>query len=114
MLTPLPSFEHILSSFPNWVMTFLVDPDMTLAGAYVDSKIIHSHLPPTIKKKVKRRTIIRRVASKGFKPERKIAKNDPGPALMKKRLNFAKKYFVVRGGAKRCAQTLRHTANAKE
>ena len=74
-------------------MTFLVDPDMTLAGAYVDSKIIHSHLPPTIKKKVKRRTIIRRVASKGFKPERKIAKNDPGPAFMKKRLNFAKKYF---------------------
>ena len=88
-----PSFEHFLISFRNYVLIFLADPDMTLAGAYVDSKIIHSHLPPTIKKKVKRRTIIRRVASKGFKPERKIAKNDPGPALMKKRLNFAKKYF---------------------
>ena len=41
---------------------------------------------------MKRRTLIRRLAAKGYKPERKISKNDPGPALMKKRLKFAKKY----------------------
>ena len=37
--------------------------------------------------------MIRRLAREGYKPEVKISKNDPGPALMKKRLKFAKKYF---------------------
>ena len=58
----------------------------------MDSNNLHRHLPPKIKKKEKRRTLIRRLAAKGYKPERKISKNDPGPALMKKRLKFAKKY----------------------
>jgi len=48
-------------------------------------------LPKKIRTKVGRRTVIRRLGEKGFKPERKIQKSDPGPALCKKRISFGKK-----------------------
>ena len=65
-----------------------------MAGAYVDSNNLHRHLPPKITKRVKRRTLITLLAAKGYKPERKISKNDPGAALMKNRLEFARSVLL--------------------
>jgi hypothetical protein len=50
-------------------------------------------LPSKIKKKIGKRTVIRRLAEKGFRAERKITKSDPGPALAKKRVSFSKEYL---------------------
>ena len=41
---------------------------------------------------VSRRTLIRRLADKGYTPEEKLDKQDPGPALAKKRLVFAREH----------------------
>ncbi len=59
-------------------------------GCYVDSRIVHKALPKKIKKKILRRTVIRRLADKGFTPTVKVQKSDPGPALMKKREGWCK------------------------
>jgi hypothetical protein len=61
-------------------------------GHGVDSRLIHSALPRTLKKKITRRTVVHRLAEKGIRPEKKINKSDPGPALMRTRLAFAKKF----------------------
>jgi len=61
-------------------------------GCGVDARVVHAALPKKIKAKVGRRTVIRRLAEKGYKPERKIQKTDPGPALASKRTLFAQKY----------------------
>ena len=50
-------------------------------GAGIDSRVIHQALPAKLKKKIVRKTIIRRLSEKGYNPERKIQKSDPGPAL---------------------------------
>ena len=57
----------------------------------MDSRVVHKALPKKVKKKISRRTIIRRLADKGYKPERKIQKSDPGVALAKKRVIWCKK-----------------------
>ena len=59
-------------------------------GHYVDSRMVHSALPRTLRGKVQRRTVRRRLAEQGFVPTKKVAKTDPGPALRKRRLDFAK------------------------
>ena len=61
-------------------------------GHGVDSRVVHQALPLKIKKKVGRRSVIRRLADKGYHPEKKINKSDPGPALAKKRIKFSKIY----------------------
>jgi len=61
-------------------------------GCGVDSRIVHTALPAKLRKKVGRRTVIRRLADKGYKPQNKIQKSDPGIALSKKRVAFAKRY----------------------
>ena len=61
-------------------------------GCGVDSRSLHGALPKKVSKKMSRRTVIRRLAEKGYKPNRKIQKSDPGPALQKKRLVFVRKY----------------------
>ena len=61
-------------------------------GCGVDSRSLHCALPKKVSKKIGRRTVIRRLAEKGFVPDRKMQKSDPGPALMKKRLAFVRKY----------------------
>ena len=61
-------------------------------GHGVDSRLIHSALPRTLKKKVTRKTVVRRLAEKGYRPEKKINKSDPGPTLMKTRLRFGKRF----------------------
>jgi hypothetical protein len=60
-------------------------------GHYVDSKLVHRALPKKIKKTITKRTVRRRLKEKGYVPERKINKRDPGPALCKKRLAWCKK-----------------------
>lgn len=55
---------------------------------------MHRALPSKIKKKIGKRTVIRRLADKGFHPEKKIKKSDPGPALALKRISFSKKYLA--------------------
>ena len=59
-------------------------------GHGVDARMVHSALPKKLRKKVGRRTVIRRLSAKGYKPTKKMQKTDPGPALMKKRFDFAK------------------------
>ena len=59
------------------------------AGHGVDSRRIHSALPKKLREKVCRRTVIRRLAEKGYTPTKKAAKSDPGPSLAKRRLDFA-------------------------
>ena len=54
--------------------------------------MVHSALPKKLQRKVGRRTIIRRLADKGYSPERKINKSDPGVKLSKTRKSFGKKY----------------------
>ena len=61
-------------------------------GCGVDSRIVHSALPGKVRKKVSRRTVRRRLAEKGYRPEKKIQKSDPGPALTKKRIAFARRH----------------------
>ena len=59
-------------------------------GHGVDSRVIHKALPKKLKKKVSRRLVIRRLAAKGYRPERKISKSDPGIQLAKRRVKFCK------------------------
>jgi hypothetical protein len=49
-------------------------------------------LPKKIKKKICKRTVTRRLAEKGYRPEKKINKSDPGVALSGKRIAFARNY----------------------
>ena len=58
-------------------------------GHGVDSRVIHKALPKKLKKKISRRLVIRRLAAKGYRPERKISKSDPGIQLAKRRVKFA-------------------------
>jgi hypothetical protein len=58
----------------------------------VDSRVVHNALPKKLKKKIGRKTIIRRLASKGFNPEKKLNKGDPGPQQTGRRLGFGRKH----------------------
>jgi len=57
-------------------------------GHGVDSRVIHDALPANLRRKICRRTVRRRVAEKGYKPEPKVSKNDPDKQLKKRRLAF--------------------------
>ena len=59
-------------------------------GHYVDSRMVHAALPRTLRTQVQRRTVRRRLAEQGYVPTRKTNKSDPGPALRKRRVDFAK------------------------
>ena len=62
-------------------------------GHGVDSRMVHSALPKKLKKKVARRTVIRRVEELGgYVPTKKINKSDPGPALAKRRVDFGREH----------------------
>jgi len=53
---------------------------------------VKKSLPKKIRKKVSRRTIIRRLAEKGFHAQKKQSKTDLGQKTMKKRLKFCTKH----------------------
>jgi hypothetical protein len=61
-------------------------------GHGVDSRLVHTALPKKLKMKICRRTVIRRLAAKGYRPEKKLNKNDPGHKLKKTRCNFGRKH----------------------
>lgn len=65
-------------------------------GHGVDSRVVHTALPKKLKKKIGRRTVIRRLAAKGYIPEKKLNKNDPGVQQKKKRCNFGRKHLHTR------------------
>lgn len=59
-------------------------------GHYVDSRKIHRALPTILKKKISRRTVTRRVAEKGYKPQKKMDKQAFSETQVRKRLAFQK------------------------
>jgi transposase len=61
-------------------------------GHGVDSRAILKALPKKLREQISRRFIIRFLASKGYKPERKLNKTDPGVRLKLKRCNFGKRH----------------------
>ena len=61
-------------------------------GYGVTSQILHEALPKKVSKKLSQRTCRRRLADKGFKPEKKSGKSDPGVQGTKRRMNFGKVY----------------------
>ena len=62
------------------------------AGHGVDSRIIKSALPTKLRMKVCRRTVIRRLAERGYNAAKKVRKTDTGPAHRAKRVAFAKSH----------------------
>lgn len=62
-------------------------------GHGVTSRKVHKALPKKLRKKICKRTVISRLAEKGIKPQQKLRKNDFSEALLRKRLNFAKKHL---------------------
>jgi hypothetical protein len=55
-------------------------------GRYIDTRILHDALPEKVRKKFGQRTVIRRLADKGFLPCEKKKKTDPTEATKKRRL----------------------------
>ena len=61
-------------------------------GYYIDSNIVSKALPKKLKVKISRKSITRRLASKGLTPQTKSSKDDLGRARMKSRAKFCKKH----------------------
>jgi hypothetical protein len=61
-------------------------------GHGIDSNVLKKALPKKLRTKVSRRTIIRRLAEKGYYPKKKRSKTDLGEVRMKKRVAFCKRY----------------------
>ena len=62
------------------------------AGHGIDSRKAHRGLPVALRRKVSRRTVIRRLAEKGYTPKKKIRKSDHDVSLCKRRVDFAVRY----------------------
>ena len=61
-------------------------------GHYVDSRLVLGALPNKVKTKFGRRTVIRRLAEKGYTPSRKLCKTDPTEKTKTKRASFGRKH----------------------
>ena len=61
-------------------------------GHGVDSRVVHSALPKNIRKTITRKTVIRRLAEKGYTAQKKQSKSDPDEKLKKRRLQFCRKH----------------------
>ena len=61
-------------------------------GHYVDSRKLRKALPSQLRKKIGRRTIIRRLAEKKLTPQMKVNKQDPGPKLAMRRMTFVQRH----------------------
>ena len=61
-------------------------------GHGVDSRVVHNALPKNLRKNICRRTVIRRLADKGFTPQKKRCKSDPDEQLKKRRLQFCRRH----------------------
>ena len=61
-------------------------------GYGIDSRRVHKALPKKLQSKVGRRTVINRLAEKGYTATQKLHKSDFKEAQLKKRIAFAKKH----------------------
>ena len=61
-------------------------------GHGVDSRVVHKHLPKKLQAKIGRRTVIRRLAVKGYTPQTKLNKSDPSSTQKTKRMRFGRKH----------------------
>ena len=61
-------------------------------GHGVTSRRLHKALPKKISKKMSQRTCRRRLADKGYTPEKKLSKSDPGVQGTKRRMHFGRFY----------------------
>ena len=61
-------------------------------GHGVTSRTLHKSLPQKVKKKISPRTCRRRLADKGYKPEKKLSKSDPGTKGLARRMKFGRLY----------------------
>ena len=61
-------------------------------GYGTDSREIHKALPKKLKEKIGRRTVIRRLAGKGYTPQTKLNLSDPSVKQKTKRLTFGRKH----------------------
>ena len=61
-------------------------------GHGTDSREIHKALPKKLKEKIGRRTVIRRLAGKGYTPQTKLNLSDPSVKQKNKRLTFGRKH----------------------
>ena len=61
-------------------------------GHGIDSRRLHRALPAKVRRNISRRTVIRRLADKGFTPQKKTTKGDPDVALARRRVDFARRY----------------------
>ena len=61
-------------------------------GHYIGARIVHTNLARSVKIKISKRTVTRRLKEYGFTPIGKVNKSDPGHKLAKKRRAFAKSY----------------------
>ena len=73
-----------MSTRADGASSYMVRPP----GHGVDSRKVHRALPKKLRTKIKRRTVIRRLAEKGYVPDEKVNKQDPGPTLCKKRVDL--------------------------
>ena len=61
-------------------------------GHGIVARKVKKALPKKLAMKVSKRLIIRRLAEKGFTPQKKESKSDLGPKLQQRRLRFCRKY----------------------
>ena len=64
-------------------------------GHYVDSRIVRDNLTPALKRKIGRRTVIRRVNEKGYYDSKKMNKTDLGVKVMKTMETGSKAFCAV-------------------
>ena len=61
-------------------------------GHGITSRKLHRALPAKLRRNICRKTVIRRLADKGYTPHLKSSKGDPDVALCRKRVEFARRY----------------------
>ena len=61
-------------------------------GHGVDSRVVLRRCPAKLRKKIGRKTVIRRLGEKGYTAQKKLNKYDPGPAGRAKRVRFCKRH----------------------
>ena len=61
-------------------------------GHGIDSNALHRGLPAVLKKKITRKTVVRRLGDKGYFAQEKESKTDLGVSTTKKRLVFCRKH----------------------
>ena len=61
-------------------------------GHGITSRKLHRALPAKLRRSISRKTVIRRLADKGYTPQVKCTKSDPDVALQRKRVEFARRY----------------------